>query len=98
MNVGGIQPPVSQPDQTSDAADKNKIDKAAHDFEALLVAQMLKSSHGEGSWLGTGDDDSSDTAMGMGEEQLAQALANGGGLGLAKMIEAQLSKTPASQK
>jgi Rod binding domain-containing protein len=98
MNVGGIQLPGAQPDQASKAAENGKIGKAAHDFEALLVSQMLKSSHGENGWLGTGDDDSSDTAVGMGEEQLAQALANGGGLGLAKMIETQLSKSPASQK
>ena len=98
MNVGGILPPVPQPDQSSKTAERAKIDKAAHDFEALLVAQMLKSSHSEGGWLSAGDDDSSDTAVGMGEEQLAQALANGGGLGLAKMIETQLSKSPASQK
>jgi Rod binding domain-containing protein len=98
MNVGGIQLPAAQPDPASKTSEKGKIDKAAHDFEAILVAQMLKSSHSEGGWLGAGDDNSSDTAMGMGEEQLAQALANGGGLGLAKMIEKQLSTIPASHQ
>lgn len=73
---------------------KRKIGQAAHDFEALLVEQMLRSSHGEDGWLGTGDDKSDDAAMGMGEEQLAQALANSGGLGLAKMIEAGLAAPP----
>ena len=95
MNVGPIQPGAGPDSQASKAANpnKDKIDKAAHEFEALLVSQMLKSAHGEGGWLGTGDDSSGDTAIGMGEEQMAQALANSGGLGLAKMIEAGLSKS-----
>jgi Rod binding domain-containing protein len=96
MNVGAIQPGAVPDPEKPKALDTGKLDKAAHDFEALLVSQMLKSSHGEGGWLGTGDDNSGDTAIGMGEEQLAQALANGGGLGLAKMIEAGLSKPAAS--
>jgi Rod binding domain-containing protein len=94
MNVKAIQPGALADPQASKTAEHSKIDKAAHDFEALLVSEMLKSSHSEGGgWLGTGDDSSGDTAVGMGEEQLAQALANGGGLGLAKMIEAGLSKS-----
>jgi len=96
MNVKAIQPGAVADPQDSKTALNSKIDKAAHDFEALLVSEMLKSSHSEGGgWLGTGDDSSGDTAVGMGEEQLAQALANGGGLGLAKMIEAGLSKSSA---
>ena len=93
MNVGAIQPGAVPDSQGSKTANHDKIDKAAHEFEALLVSQMLKSAHGEGGWLGTGDDSSGDTAIGMGEEQMAQALANSGGLGLAKMIEAALSKS-----
>jgi Rod binding domain-containing protein len=93
MNVKAIQPAAAPDPHASKAANHDKIDKAAHEFEALLVSQMLKSAHGEGGWLGTGDDSSGDTAIGMGEEQMAQALANSGGLGLAKMIEAGLSKS-----
>jgi Rod binding domain-containing protein len=64
---------------------------AAKDFEALLVGQMLRSVREEGSgWLGTGDDQASSSAFGLGEEQLARALTNGGGLGLARVIEAGL--------
>jgi flagellar protein FlgJ len=68
---------------------------AAKDFEALLIGQMLKSVRTEGSgWLGSGDsadeDSSNDVALSMGEEQMAKALSAGGGLGLAKMIEANL--------
>ena len=65
---------------------------AARDFEALLIGQMLRSVREEGSgWLGTGDDDAGATAMGFGEEELAGAIAAGGGFGLAKIIASGLS-------
>jgi Rod binding domain-containing protein len=63
------------------------IAKAASDFEALLVAQLLRSARGSDSgWLATGDDQSSSSLLEMGEEQLAQSITAAGGLGLAKMI------------
>jgi hypothetical protein len=37
---------------------------------------------GSGGWMGTGDDQSADSAMELAEEQFAQALASRGGLGL----------------
>ena len=60
---------------------------AAKDFEALLLTQMLHSSRGEGGWLGTGEDQSSDAAFGLGEEELAKSMAASGGLGIAKLID-----------
>lgn len=64
---------------------------AAKDFEALLVAQMLRSVREEGAgWLGTGDDQASDAAFGLGEEQLARALSASGGFGLSHVVEAGL--------
>jgi flagellar protein FlgJ len=64
-----------------------KIQKAAKDFEALLIGQMLKSvreSSFGGGW-GTSDQ-SGDVALDMAEQQLAQLMASNGGLGLAKVI------------
>jgi Rod binding domain-containing protein len=64
-----------------------KQSSAAKDFEALLIDQILRSSREEDSgWLGTGDDDSSSTAFGLGEEELAKAMASAGGFGLQKLI------------
>lgn len=64
---------------------------AAKDFEALLVGQMLRSVREEGSgWLGTGEDQASDAAFGLGEEQFARALSAAGGLGLTRVIQAGL--------
>ncbi|HWF09004.1 MAG TPA: hypothetical protein VG297_11105 [Bryobacteraceae bacterium] len=65
--------------------------KAAKDFESLLIGQMLHSAREDGSsWLGAGDDDASATAFGFGEDELAKALANSGGLGLARIIASGL--------
>ncbi len=71
-----------------------KIRKAATDFEALLIAQMLKSVREAGGGV-TGDADEQDetnsTMLELGEQQLAQALSSSGGLGIAKMVIAGLT-------
>jgi Rod binding domain-containing protein len=71
-----------------------KIQKAAMDFEALLIAQMLKLARESGGGM-TGDSDEQDetnsTMVELGEQQLAQALSASGGLGLAKMVVAGLT-------
>src|SRR5271156_1058052 len=73
--------------------DPEKIKGAAKQFEALLIGQMMKSMHdSEGGWLGTGDDDSSSSAMEYGQEIFAQSMAQSGGLGLSDMIAAGLQK------
>ncbi len=59
---------------------------AAKDFEALLIGQMLKTVREEQE----SDDPAADTAMGLGDEEFARAIAAAGGLGLAKTIEAGL--------
>ncbi|HKD07456.1 MAG TPA: hypothetical protein VKB79_16255 [Bryobacteraceae bacterium] len=60
---------------------------AARDFEALLLTQMLRSvREGSGGWLGAGDDDADSPAAGLGEEELAKALASAGGLGISSLI------------
>jgi Rod binding domain-containing protein len=81
------------PDKTSDSPES--IKKAATQFEALLVGEVLKSaraSDGSG-WMDTDDDDAGSILSEVSEQQLSQALAAGGGLGLAKTIAAGLSKT-----
>ena len=64
---------------------------AARQFEALLIAQMLKSARETSSgWLGTGEDQAAEPAMALAEEHFAQALSASGGLGLARLIEKNL--------
>ncbi|HYA17600.1 MAG TPA: rod-binding protein [Bryobacteraceae bacterium] len=98
MTPSGIGAPAAT--VPADQQEKRTV-SAARDFEALLIAQMLKSMRSEKSaWLGSGDEsdgDSNDAVLSLGEQQIAQALSAGGGLGLAKMIETGLTKgTPSS--
>jgi Rod binding domain-containing protein len=68
---------------------------AAQQFEALMIAQLLKQARGEeGGWMGSGEDTGSATAAGLAEEQFAQALAKSGGLGLSAQIVSSLSARP----
>ena len=72
-----------------------RVRHAATDFEALLLAQLLKSARESGGGL-TGDDaednQENSTLLELGEQQFAQALASSGGLGIAKMVVTGLVK------
>ena len=92
MQVGTVQP--AQQGLAADPRQAAKLGRAASEFEALLIAQMLRSAH-ESSVSGSGEGDGAETnssLMELGEQQFAQALANCGGLGVAKMVVAGLSR------
>ena len=70
-----------------------RIERAATDFEALLIQQMLKSARDSAS-AGSEESDGADqnsAIVELGEQQFAQSLAHSGGLGIAKMVVAGLS-------
>jgi peptidoglycan hydrolase FlgJ len=97
----GARSPVlsaSAPGASKDTPEK--IRNAATEFEALLIAQMLKSARESGGGL-TGDADEQDetnsTMLELGEQQLAMALSSNGGFGLAKMVIAGLTKNHANR-
>ena len=73
-----------------------KIRRAASQFEALMIGQMLKSAHeaASGDWTGTSDDETGSSILEMAEQQFAQTLASSGGLGLAKMVVNGLTAKP----
>jgi len=52
-----------------------------------LLAQMLKTARSDDS-----DDQQNSTMLELGEQQFAQSMANNGGLGIAKMVIAGLTK------
>lgn len=93
MATPGSTPPLSN---SSPAGKDNdgKIRQAATEFEALLIAQMLKSTRESGGGM-TGDADEQDetnsTVLELGEQQLAQALSSSGGLGIANIVIAGLN-------
>jgi len=70
-----------------------RMHDAGQQFEALLIAQMLRTARESGSgWLGTGEDQAGECAIGMAEEQLGEMLARAGGLGLSSLIEEGLQR------
>jgi Rod binding domain-containing protein len=82
-----------------------KISGVAKQFEALMIGQMLKSARDTsgGGWLSSDngqDDQTGSLVMDMAEQGLSQAMAARGGLGIAKMVTANLArgqaKTPSS--
>jgi Rod binding domain-containing protein len=93
LGSGIAQSTINSPGATR-KDDPDKIHHAAQQFESLLISQILKSAHGDSEgWLGTGDDQAASSAMGIAEEQLAQAISVRGGLGLASLIEKGLTKS-----
>lgn len=80
-------------------AELAKTRRAAQDFESLLLAQVLKgmrqaSAHNRGPLSGP----SHNLYQDMLDEQLANALAKGGGLGLADLLVKDLIRRQAGQK
>jgi peptidoglycan hydrolase FlgJ len=82
-----------------------KIKGVAKQFEALMIGQMLKTARESsgGGWLSdedSQDDQTGSMVMELAEQGLSQAVAARGGLGIAKMVAANIergeSKTPSS--
>jgi Rod binding domain-containing protein len=64
---------------------------AAQQFEALLLAEIMRSERESGNgWLGTGSDATGESAIDFAEQQLASLLSRNGGLGLAGLISSGL--------
>ena len=94
-----LAPAVTPAPVSADVLKKDsptRIQKASTEFEALLLAQMLKSARESSGGGLTGDDaegnEANSTMIELGEQQFAQALASSGGLGIAKMVVTGLTK------
>lgn len=102
MNIPNF-PLASVPESTSHGVASPQLVKAANAFEANFLGELLKPMRedplfGNGSGLGgdsLGSDGPSSGSMGtigsLASDALAQAIARQGGLGIAKMVLAQLS-------
>lgn len=75
----------------------DKIAEVSKQFEAVMIGQMLKAARESsgGGWLGNEDDKDDQTGslvMEMAEQGFSQAMAARGGLGIAKMVTANLER------
>ncbi|HVM91859.1 MAG TPA: hypothetical protein VMT67_03550 [Terriglobales bacterium] len=82
-------------------SDPKKIDKAAHNFESLLIGHWLEQAEKSfASVPGTDpdqkDDSGRDQFMSIACESLAQGLSRNGGFGIAKLISRQLEAATAA--
>jgi Rod binding domain-containing protein len=68
---------------------------AAREFEAMLIGQLMQSAFSP-QQMGLGGEGEMDsggqTMLDFGREHLARVIAEGGGLGLGKLIESGLAK------
>jgi Rod binding domain-containing protein len=89
----------------SETSKTDKIADVSKQFEALMIGQLLRSARESsgGGWLDSQDDQDDQTGsmvMDMAEQGFSQAMAARGGLGIAKMVTANLergqAKTPSS--
>ena len=96
MTIGRAISPLasSAPASAEPAASQaEKIRKAASGFEALFVAQLLRSARESAA---TEQDQSGSAMMEVAEEQIAQSLSDQGGLGLGKSIVESLGRLKAA--
>jgi len=98
-----IRPTVAIPGVLDAAADRIRtqkdspeaIQESAGQFEALLLAQILRQIRETSpGWMGTGEDQAGSRMLELAEEQFAQAMSKQGGLGLARMVSDSLSPAP----
>ena len=79
---------------SSPSSESGKLAGAAKQFEALIAGQVLKSVRdaNQGGWLGDDEDQTGELTMEMGEQAFAQALADRGAFGIAKIVTGSLDR------
>lgn len=76
----------------SPATPQPRLVKAAHEFEAQMMKELMKPMTGSNSLTGEEDDSGSGNALGeYASEALGRALSERGGFGIAKSIVKDLS-------
>jgi Rod binding domain-containing protein len=84
-----------------DSSNDPRIEKSAKEFEAMLFGSWLQQAEKSFATVPGAEDDEDaatrDQMMSLGVQSLSQAMANSGGIGIAKMItkalEAQAART-----
>ena len=90
----GNEPLTPPPGVKLDTPEKEQMYRASLEFERFFVQQMLKPMEGAGSMLGDEEGGGSSTAgyKDMAQDQLTQAVLDGGGLGMAATIYGQMAE------
>lgn len=84
-----VTPLTSLATTSTDGVPKPKnAPEAAQQFEAMLLAQMLRTAHSQEE----GQDSTTETMWDMAAQQFSQVLSKNGGLGLAKLISGGLDR------
>lgn len=84
------------------AADNSKIEKSAKDFESILLGAWLQQAEQTFAAVPGGDDDADadpgkDQLQAIAMQSLASSMTQAGGIGIAKIIAAQLHKAEDGQ-
>lgn len=93
----GSDPITPPPGVKLDTPEKEQVYRAALEFERFFVQQLLKPMEEAGSLLGDDEGESATGSAGMSgykdmaQDQLTQAVLDGGGLGLAATMYGQLA-------
>ena len=86
----------------ADGKNNARIQKSAKEFEAMLLGSWLQQAEQSFATIPGADDDQDaatrDQMMSLGVQTLSQAMANSGGIGIAKMIETALEKEAAKSE
>lgn len=79
--------------------DDARIEKSAKEFEAMLLGSWLQQAEQSFATIPGAEDDADagtrDQMMSLGVQALSQAMADSGGIGIAKMIETALESAAA---
>ena len=89
---GPLAAVTAPPPTTPETPKPKNAAEAARQFEALLIAQLLRNAHGSASSMGGEEDSTSETMWDVAAQQFSQLLAEKGGLGLATLITRGLEK------
>lgn len=88
--------------QGADATERQKLARltdGAHQFEAMMLQQMLKPLHfGQSPGAEAEDGGANASIQGFGTEALAKSIAGHGGFGIARQIIRQVTAEEANRK
>ena len=86
-----------QNDQQTPNGNESRADEVAKRFEALLLYTIMKSMRASVSSDSLTGSDQQDMYREMMDREIAESIADGGGLGLQKMLSQQLSSGQANE-